>query len=119
MEETIWRRRLAVLASVVAFAGFGVAAAGCGDDNGDSEDIENAADDAVQEGEEAAGDVGDAADEAIDDAGLKSRTPRRARRRGRGRDDDSESTTTEADGTATRPKPRLPSAAARSGGSSR
>ena len=71
MEETLWRRRLAVLASVVAFAGFGAAAAGCGDDNGDSEDIENAADDAVQEGEEAAGDVGDAADEATDDAGAE------------------------------------------------
>ncbi len=69
MEEMIWRRRLAVAASVLALGGFGIAAAGCGDDNGDSEDIENAADDAVQEGEEAAGDVGDAADEAIDDGG--------------------------------------------------
>ena len=69
MEEMLWRRRIAVAASVLAFGGFGVAAAGCGDDNGDSEDIENAADDAVEEGEEAAGDVGDAADEATDDAG--------------------------------------------------
>jgi hypothetical protein len=69
MEEMIWRKRLAVAASVLAFGGFGVAAAGCGDDDGDSEDIENAADDAVQEGEDAAEDVGDAADEATDDAG--------------------------------------------------
>lgn len=69
MEEKPWRTRLAVAASVLAIGGFGVAAAGCGDDEGDSEDIENAADDAVQEGEEAAGDVGDAADEATDDAG--------------------------------------------------
>ena len=69
MEEMLWRRRVAVAASVIALGGFGVAAAGCGDDNGDSEDIENAADDAVQEGEDAAEDVGDAADEATDDAG--------------------------------------------------
>jgi len=69
MEEMIWRRRLAVAASVLALGGFGIAAAGCGDDNGDSEDIENAADDAVKEGEEAAEDVGDAADEAVDDGG--------------------------------------------------
>lgn len=69
MEEMLMRRRLAVAASVLAFGGFGVAAAGCGDDKGDSEDIENAAGDAVDEGEEAAGDVGDAADEATDDAG--------------------------------------------------
>ena len=69
MEEMLWRRRVAVAASVLALGGFGVAAAGCGDDNGDSEDIENAADDAVEEGEDAADDVGDAADEATDDAG--------------------------------------------------
>jgi len=69
MEEMLWRRRAAVAASVIALGGFGVAAAGCGDDNGDSEDIEKAADDAAQEGEDAAGDVGDAADEATDDAG--------------------------------------------------
>ena len=53
----------------LALGGFGVAAAGCGDDNGDSEDVENAAEDAVDEGEDAAGEVGDAADEATDDAG--------------------------------------------------
>ena len=69
MEEMLWRRRLAVAASVLAIGGFGLAAAGCGDDKGDSEDIENAAGDAVDGGEEAAGDVGDAADEATDDAG--------------------------------------------------
>jgi hypothetical protein len=69
MEEMLWRRRVAVAASVLALGGFGVAATGCGDNNGDSEDIENAADDAVQEGENAAEDVGDAADEATDDAG--------------------------------------------------
>jgi hypothetical protein len=69
MEEMLWRRRVAVAASVLALGGFGVAAAGCGDENGDSEDIEKAAEDAVQEGEEAAEDAGDAADEAADDAG--------------------------------------------------
>ncbi len=69
MEEMLWRRRVAVAASVLALGGFGVAAAGCGDDNGDSEDIENAAGDAVEEGEDAAEDLGDAADEATDDAG--------------------------------------------------
>ena len=69
MEETTWRHRAAVAASILAFAGFGAAASGCGDDKGPSEDIENAAEDAVQEGEEAAGDVGDAADEATDEAG--------------------------------------------------
>jgi hypothetical protein len=69
MEEMLWRRRLAVAASVLALGGFGVATTGCGDDNGDSEDIENAADDVAEEGEDAAGDVGDAADEATDDAG--------------------------------------------------
>jgi hypothetical protein len=69
MEEMLWRRRIAVAASVLALGGFGATAVGCGDDNGDSEDIEKAAGDAVQEGEDAAGDVGDAADEATDDAG--------------------------------------------------
>jgi hypothetical protein len=69
MEEMLWRRRVAVAASVLALGGFGVAAAGCGDDNGDSEDIEKAAGDAADEGENAAEDVGDAADEATDDAG--------------------------------------------------
>jgi hypothetical protein len=69
MEEMLWRRRAAVAASVLALGGFGAAVAGCGDENGDSEDIENAAGDVVEEGEEAAGDVGDAADEATDDAG--------------------------------------------------
>jgi hypothetical protein len=69
MEEMLWRRRVAVAASVLALGGFGVAATGCGDDNGDSEDIEKAAGDAADEGEDAAEDVGDAADEATDDAG--------------------------------------------------
>lgn len=69
MEEMLWRRRIAVAASVLAFGGFGVAATGCGDDKGDSEDVENAAEDVGQEGEDAAEDVGDAADEATDDAG--------------------------------------------------
>lgn len=69
MEEMLWRRRAAVAASVLALGGAGFAVAGCGDDNGDSEDIEKAAGDAVDEGEDAANDIGDAADEATDDAG--------------------------------------------------
>jgi hypothetical protein len=69
MEEMLWRRRIAVAASTLAFAGFGVAASGCGDDKGDSEDVENAAENAVREGEDAAEGVGDAADDATDDVG--------------------------------------------------
>jgi hypothetical protein len=69
MEEMLLRKRIAVGASVLAIAGFGVATTGCGDNNGASEDIENAAGDAADEGEKAAEDVGDAADEATDDAG--------------------------------------------------
>jgi len=69
MEETLWRRRLAVAASVVAFAGFGAAAAGCGDDNGASEDIEQGAEDAAEETGEAADEATDEAGEAVDDAG--------------------------------------------------
>jgi len=69
MEELLWRRRVAVAASVIAFAGFGAAAAGCGDDEGASEDVENAADEAGEDLENAGEDAGDAADEAADEAG--------------------------------------------------
>ena len=52
MEDTLWRRRLAVAASVLALGGFGAVAAGCGDDEGASEEIENnAAEDAANEGD--------------------------------------------------------------------
>ena len=76
MEEMLWRRRVAVAASVLALGGFGVAAAGCGDDNGDSEDIENAADDAVQEGEDAAEDSATPLTRQPMTPGKRSRAPR-------------------------------------------
>ena len=43
---------MAVAASVLALGGFGAVAAGCGDDEGASEEIENdAAEDAANEGD--------------------------------------------------------------------
>ena len=61
-EEPLWRRRIAVAASVFAIGGFGAGAIGCGDDN-DESGIE----DAAEEVDEAAEDTGEAADEAAED----------------------------------------------------
>jgi hypothetical protein len=55
------KRKTAALLAAGLLALSGPAASGCGDDNGASEDVENAADNASD-------DVGNAADEAVDQA---------------------------------------------------
>ncbi len=68
LEITNGKRKAAALLTAGLLALSGAAATGCGDDNGASEDIENAADEAGEDLSNAADDATDEAGQAADDA---------------------------------------------------